>query len=82
MLHLLTFGVLVFQVAILVTTVGLAFLGRRWLNITTLAWVAFTVFGSIYTFGLLLLQLFTVAVAYVLGLRVVRKRAVATVARV
>ena len=81
MLHLLTFGVLLFQVAILVSTIGLAFLGRRWLNITALAWVAFTLFGSIYTFGLLLLQLVTVAIAYLLGRRVVRRRLIAAAAR-
>ena len=67
MLHLLTFGVLVFQVAILVTTIGFALIGRRWLIIATLVWVAFTLFGSIYTFGLSLLQLFTIAIAYVIG---------------
>lgn len=74
MLHLLTFGVLVFQVAILVTIIGFALIGRRWLNITTLAWVAFTLFGSIYTFGLSLLQLSTIAIAYVIGRFVVRKK--------
>jgi hypothetical protein len=81
LLHLLTFGVLIFQVAILVSTVGVAFLGARWLNITALAWVAFTLFGSIYTFGLLLLQLITVALAYLLGRRVVRRRLLADAAR-
>ncbi len=74
MLHLLTFGVLVFQVAILVTIIGFALIGRRWLNITTLAWVAFTLFGSIYTFGLSLLQLSTIAIAYAIGRLVVRKK--------
>jgi len=49
-------------------------MGRRWLNITTLAWVAFTLFGSIYTFGLSLLQLSTIAIAYVIGRFVVPKK--------
>lgn len=74
MLHLLTFGVLLFQVAILATVIGFAFLGRRWLNITALAWVAFTLFGSIYTLGLLSLQLVTIAIAYTIGRVVVRRR--------
>jgi hypothetical protein len=79
LLHLLTFGVLVFQVAILVTIIGFALIGRRWLNITTLAWVAFTLFGSIYTFGLSLLQLSTIAIAYVIGRFVVRRKLAASV---
>jgi hypothetical protein len=37
LLHLLTVGVLLFQVAIVESTVGFAFLGRRWLNVTALA---------------------------------------------
>ena len=80
MLHLLTFGVLVFQVAILASTVGIAFLGRRWLNLTALAWVAFTLFGSIYTFGLALLQLVTIAIAYGIGRVVVARRPAAKTA--
>lgn len=79
MLHLLTFGVLIFQVAILVTIVGFSLIGRRWLNITTLAWVAFTLFGGIYTFGLSLLQLSTIAISYVIGRFVVRKKLAASV---
>lgn len=74
MLHLLTFGVLLFQVAILVSTIGMSFLGRRGLNITALAWVAFTLFGSIYTYGLLLLQLVTIVIAYLVGRGVVSRR--------
>lgn len=74
MLHLFTFGVLLFQAAILVTVIGCAFVGRRWLNIAALGWVAFTLFGSIYTFGLLSLQLVTIAIAYGAG-RVVVGRA-------
>lgn len=74
MLHLFTFGVLLFQAAILVSVIGCAFLGRRWLNIAALGWVAFTLFGSIYTFGLLSLQLVTIAIAYGIG-RVLDRRA-------
>jgi len=74
LLHLLTFGVLLFQVAILVSTIGLSFLGRRWLNLTALAWVAFTLFGGIYTYGLLLLQLVTIVIAYLIGRGIVNRR--------
>ena len=79
MLHLLTFGVLVFQVAILVTIIGFARIGRRWLNVIALAWTAFTLFGSIYTHGLLLLQLLTITVAYVIGRFLVSKKQAPTV---
>jgi hypothetical protein len=75
LLHLLTLGVLIFQVAILVSVIGLAYLGRRWMNLAALGWVAFTLFGSIYTFGLALLQLITIAVAYGIAQVVVRRRA-------
>jgi len=71
--HVLTLGVLLFQAAILVTVIGCACLGRRWLNIAALGWVAFTLFGSIYTFGLLSLQLVTIAIAYGAGRIVVRR---------
>jgi len=74
LLHLLTFGVLVFQLAILVTIIGFAYISRRWMNVITLVWIAFTLFGSIYTFGLLLLQLLTIAVAYITGRVVIQKR--------
>lgn len=79
MIHLLTFWVLAFQVAILVTIIGFAYLGRRWLNIATLAWTAFTLLGSIYTFGLSLLQLSTIAIAYLIGRFVVLKKSAPTV---
>lgn len=75
MLHLLTFGVLFFQAAILATVIGCAFLGRRWLNIAAVGWIAFTLFGSIYTFGLLALQLVTIVLAYVIGRLVLRRNA-------
>mgnify|MGYP006993455754 CR=1 FL=1 len=35
LLHLLTFGVLVFQLAILVTTIGFAYISRWWMNVIT-----------------------------------------------
>jgi hypothetical protein len=75
LLHLLTFGVLLFQAAILVTVIGCALLGRRWLNIAALGWTAFTLFGSIYTLGLLTLQLATIVFAYVIGRLVLRRTA-------
>jgi hypothetical protein len=74
LLHLLTFSVLLFQFAILATVIGCAFVGRRWLTIAALAWVAFTLFGSIYTMGLLSLQLVTIAIAYSIGRLVVRRK--------
>ena len=53
--------------------IGLSYISRRWMNVITLAWIAFTLFGSIYTFGLLLLQLLTIAVAYITGRFVTQK---------
>jgi hypothetical protein len=79
LLHLLTFGVLAFQVAILVTIIGFARIGQRWLNVTALAWTAFTLFGSIYTFGLLLLQLVTIVIAYAIGRFVISRKPSPTV---
>jgi hypothetical protein len=67
MAYLLTAGVLAFQIAILVTILGAARISRRSLNLVSLGWVAFTLFGSIFTAGLLLLQLLTICVAYAIG---------------
>jgi len=81
LLHLLTFWILAFQLAIIVTVIGSARIGRRWLNIATLAWTAFTLFGSIYTFGLLLLQIVTITIAYGIGRFVVSKKQTPSVAQ-
>ena len=55
--YLLSVGVIAFQLAILVTIIGAARLGRKPLILATLGWTGFTLFGSIFTAGLLLLQL-------------------------
>lgn len=75
MLHLLTLGVLAFQLTILVTMMACALMGRRWLNIACIGWVGFTLFGSIYTYGLMLLQLVTIAVSYAIGRLILRRMA-------
>lgn len=69
----LTIGVLTFQVAILVTIVVAALIGRRSLLWATALWTAFTLFGSIFTMGLLLIQLLTIYLSYSVGNRIVRK---------
>ncbi len=70
--YLLTGGVAVFQVAILITIIGAAAKGRNSLYVATFAWVLFTLFGSIFTAGLLLLQLLTILIAYNVGSRMAR----------
>lgn len=67
MVALLGLGVLGFQLVILVSMLGAALLGRPWLKGACFIWVAFTLFGSIFTLGLLLLQLITILVGYLLG---------------
>jgi len=64
---LLTAGVLGFQAVIFLTIVGAGAMGRGKLWLVTAGWVAFTLFGSIFTAGLLLLQLFTIAVSFSIG---------------
>lgn len=72
--YLLTGGVAAFQIAILVTIIGAASTGRGSRFVTTAAWVLFTLFGSIFTTGLLLLQLITIFVAYMIGSSVARDK--------
>ena len=67
MVALLSLGVLGFQLVILASMLGAALLGRSWLKGACFIWVAFTLFGSIFTLGLLLLQLVTILVGYLLG---------------
>lgn len=74
MIALLGLGVVGFQVVIFVSLVGAASLGRAWLKAACFIWVAFTLFGSIYTMGLLLLQLLTIFVGYQFGKSICDKR--------
>lgn len=67
MIALLGLGVLGVQLVIVATIVCAALLGRGWLNAAAFVWAAFTLFGSIFTMGLLLLQLMTIVVGYLLG---------------
>lgn len=67
MIAILSLGVVGFQLVILASMLGAALLGRGWLKAAAFIWVAFTLFGSIFTMGLLLLQLVTIVVGYLLG---------------
>ena len=69
--YLLSVSVIAFQIAILVTIIGAARIGNRSLTLTTLGWVVFTLFGSIFTAGLLLLQLATIFIAYSIGKKLI-----------
>ena len=70
---LLTIPVLLFQLVILGTILLGAKLGKGWFITAIAIWTAFTLFGSIYTMGLLLLQLITIGVAYNVGAKMLRK---------
>lgn len=72
--YLLTGGVIAFQFAILFSVTGAARFGRKALLIATVGWILFTLFGSIVTAGLMLLQLLTISVAYKLGSLITRKK--------
>jgi len=67
--YLVSAGVITFQIVIFITILGAARVGNRALALTTIGWTCFTLFGSIFTAGLLLLQLATIAVAYNIGKR-------------
>lgn len=69
----LTIGVLTFQIAIFATIVIAALIGRKWLIWVTGLWTAFTLFGSIFTMGLLLIQLLTIYLSYSVGNKIARK---------
>ncbi|WP_156861260.1 hypothetical protein [Casimicrobium huifangae] len=73
MAYLLTTGVVAFQLAILVTIVAAARAGRVAFLLATFGWIAFTLLGSIFTAGLLLLQLFTIGLAFAIGRSMVTK---------
>ena len=74
MIALLGLGVLGFQLVIVASLMCAALLGRGWLKAVTFVWVAFTLFGSIFTMWLLLLQLVTIVIGYLLGSWVCNRR--------
>lgn len=76
MIALLGLGVLGFQLVIVASLMCAALLGRGWLKAATFVWVAFTLFGSIFTMWLLLLQLVTIVIGYLLGIWVCNRREV------
>ena len=61
---LLTAGVLGFQALIVISMLVAASNSRTALNLVAWLWVLFTLFGSIFTVGLLLLQFLTIALGY------------------
>ncbi len=67
MIALLGLGAFGFQLVILASMLGAALLGKLWLKAACFIWITFTLFGSIFTMGLLLLQLVTIVVGYLLG---------------
>lgn len=60
----MTIAVLGFQVLILISMFIAILMGRGWLKVATGFWVLFTLFGSIYTMGLMALQLITIYFSY------------------
>lgn len=60
----MTIAVLVFQLFIFVSMLIAAFIGKGWFTTATVLWVLFTLFGSIYTMGLMALQLITIYFSY------------------
>jgi hypothetical protein len=72
----ITIPVLLFQLFIFITIIMSAWMSRGWFKASIIFWLAFTLFGSIYTFGLLLFQLFTIIFSYYMGERILRKQAV------
>lgn len=64
---LLTIPVIIFQIFIFASITGAASNGKGSMLATAAGWTLFTLFGSIFTAGLLLLQLFTIAIAISAG---------------
>ena len=60
----MTIAVLGFQLMIFVSMYIAILMGRGWLKVATGFWVLFTLFGSIFTMGLMALQLITIYVSY------------------
>lgn len=70
---LLTIPVILFQLLIFGSMLLAAKMGKGWFWTATALWTAFTLFGSIYTMGLLLLQLITIVFSYKMGAKMLRK---------
>lgn len=70
---LLTIPVLLFQLLILGSILLAAKMGKGWFVAATALWAAFTLLGSIYTMGLLLLQLITIILSYKMGAKMLQK---------
>lgn len=60
----MTIAVLGFQLMIFVSMLIAVLMGRGWLKLAATFWVLLTLFGSIYTMGLMALQLITIYVSY------------------
>lgn len=70
---LLTIPVVLFQLLILGSILLGAKMGKGWFLTAIILWTAFTLFGSIFTMGLLLLQLITIVFSYKLGTKILTK---------
>lgn len=60
----MTIAVLGFQLMIFISMFIAILMGRGWLKVATIFWGLFTLFGSIYTMGLMALQLITIYFSY------------------
>ena len=69
MIAVLGLGVLGVQLVIVASMLIAALLGRGWLKAAAFLWAAFTLFGSIFTMGLLVLQSVTIVTGYLLASR-------------
>lgn len=65
----MTIAVLGFQVLIFISMFIAIVMGRGWLKFATWFWVLFTLFGSIYTMGLMALQLITIYFSYQVSMK-------------
>ena len=66
-------AVLGFQLFILITMFFSGMFGKGMLTTATVVWVALKLFGSIFTFGLMALQLITIYFSYQLSWKVWNK---------
>lgn len=60
----MTIAIFGFQLVIFISMFFAILIGRGWLIAATVFWVFLTLFGSIYTMGLLALQLITIYFSY------------------